>query len=138
MRKDDRTISVHELTEFVFCRRAGIHAVEYPTDANPDIQAQRLDFSPDFSIGELWKELLRRIRSVAIVGVGGVAGIAITLLYPNPVSLLFAFAIVCLCWVFLKPSLFEIPTLCQMLYEANTAEPAEPKLSNRADEEIGW
>lgn len=133
-----RDIGVHELTEFVFCPRAGIHAVEYPEQANPVLQAQRLDYSPDYELGILWDALLRRLRSILTITIGGVFGICITTFSEHSSRFMFQATIVCLCWFFLKPTLRELPSLCQTIQKARTAEPAEPNLDNRAIEQIGW
>ena len=75
------TFGVYELSQFAFCRRAGILARESPKDDEQDEGRRlRLDFLPRYDLANI-NALLRKLAYIflGLLGVGGFAFVGVTL-----------------------------------------------------------
>lgn len=132
-------ISVHALSEFVFCPRAGLLAFESaPEDPGHDLGAQRLDFAPNYLVGALQKEFVQLLAIAVALTVTAV--VATVFCWRSDFSF-GRFAGLGIVYAFFKltpPIFVDLIRVSAALFRATVSSAREPDLSNPEDERIGW
>ena len=137
---DSRKLSVHALSEFIFCRRAFTIAIESPfDDQGRDISAQRLDFVPSYQLEILWSQFVQAALALFLTVCSAVGGIWFLVARQQHTV---AVVVPILIYVFAKNILVtavrELGTVSRRILIAQTSRAKEPDLTNPYHERIGW
>lgn len=139
---DDPRISVHELSEFVFCPRAGLVAQEsQKEDTGRESGTEHLDYLPEYNLLELQRHLKRAADQVTwLLGAMALALVAtvVAMILFNAYWIVAGLLVVC---ALIGPTVSPAKRLWVLArrYAAyERAGPRQPNLESAETESIGW
>lgn len=132
-------ISVHALSEFVFCPRAGLLSFEsVPEDPGHDLGAQRLDYAPNYLKIKLQKEFLKLLGLAVLLLFTAVAAIGFCWYSESPFRILGGFAIIYAFFNITPPVFIDLCRVSFVLLKSTVASAREPDMQTPDLERIGW
>lgn len=136
-----RWLTVHALSEFVFCPRAGILTVETAADNHAARPRANLDFSLPYTVEELEQGLNRHLNRLWLLGTATVValvGAAVAAWTGREIWLLVAAVLVLLLARPVSLRVTAIQQLIRLRRAVAQHQPREPDFSEPVRQEVSW
>jgi hypothetical protein len=136
-----RWLTVHALSEFVFCLRAGIRTVETRSEVEEENLSVNLDFSLPYSIDELEQSLQQHLNRLWLLGTATVmvlSGAALALWAGRDFFLLLMAALLLLLATPVSRRITAIQQLIRLRREVATQQPQEIDFTVASRQDVSW